>query len=93
VIEHAVRTQLNPTLKIASHALYRHRMRLTGKKLPKLTVLKSASNKSATNPTGDIFYLKATGKIAMREAGWDDRLTARFNNLKNLRGANNTTFY
>lgn len=88
VIEHAVRTQLDPTLKIASHALYRHRMRLTGKKLPKLTVLESASNKSANNPTGDIFYLKATGQIAMRDAGWDDRLTARISNLKNLRGKN-----
>ena len=88
VIEHAVKSQLNPTLKIACHALYRHRMRLTGKKLPKLTVLESASN-----ATGDIFYLKATGQIAMREAGWNDRVTARINNLKNLRGVNNSNFY
>lgn len=93
VIEHAVRTQLDPTLKIASHALYRHRMRLTGKRLPKLTVLQSANNKSAGNPTGDAFYFKATGQIAMREAGWDDRLTARLSNLKNLRGVNNDKFY
>ena len=81
VIEHAVRSQLAPTLKVAHHALYGHRFRLTGKNLPKLTVLKLTTNK-----TGDISYFKANGQIAMREAGWFDRKGAQVANIKNLRG-------
>lgn len=87
VIENAVRNQLEPTLKIANHALYRHRFRLGGKSLPKMTVLTSATNK-----TGDISYMKASGEITLRGKDAFDRLGARVNNLKNLRG-NNTKIY
>jgi hypothetical protein len=80
--------RLDPVLKIASHSLYAHRFRLTGKALPKITIMERA-----TNSTGDIFYMKATGQIAMRDAGWSDRQGAKWKNAKNLRGVDNDKFY
>jgi len=80
--------RLDPVLKIASHSLYAHRFRLTGKSLPKITVMERA-----TNSTGDIFYMKATAQIAIRDAGWSDRQGAKWKNAKSLRGVDNDKFY
>lgn len=82
-VNSAVSSKLEPTLKIANHAIYAHRYRLGGKTLPKLTVLGHTLASSLP-------VYKATGAMALRGADWTDRASATLNNIKGLKDTSST---
>ncbi len=75
-VERAVKKHLDPTLKIASHLLYEHRMMLGGGELPKLTVLPGPGKKykgqiAVRNPTTmHQAKAKALNKVRGRSPGF-----------------------
>lgn len=65
-VEKALKKHLDPTLKIASHLLYEHRMMLTGGSLAKLSVVKGASNQIAVRAPTTMHQVKANVVNSLR---------------------------
>jgi hypothetical protein len=70
-VERTVKKHLNPTLKIASHLLYEHRMQLAGGDLAKITVVGSKGQIGVRNPTTFQHHkAKVVNKVRRRKKGY-----------------------
>lgn len=72
-VEKACKDHLDTTLKIASHLVYEHRMKLSGRQLPKMSVLRGdGQDQIAVREPGTLMHLKAAtaNRVRGRDKGF-----------------------